>query len=95
MATDLQLESRVSDFVIHAPQVFRILSESSELVEKLQSNVVQFRTQMKALGFTMSGADTHAIAPVSWRLVLTLLCSHRTSALLSVCVFTLLNDLVT
>jgi 7-keto-8-aminopelargonate synthetase-like enzyme len=46
--------------------VFRILSESSELVEKLQNNVVQFRTQMKAAGFTVSGADTHAIAPVSF-----------------------------
>ena len=45
-------------------QVFRILSESSELVEKLQANVVQFRSQMKQAGFTVSGADTHAIAAV-------------------------------
>lgn len=45
-------------------EVFRMLSESSELIEKLHANVVQFRTQMKAAGFTVSGADSHAIAAV-------------------------------
>lgn len=45
-------------------EVFRILTESSELVEKLQKNVKQFRSQMKAAGFTLAGADSHAIAPV-------------------------------
>jgi 7-keto-8-aminopelargonate synthetase-like enzyme len=57
-------------------QVFRILSESSELVEKLQANVVQFRSQMKAAGFTLSGADTHAIAPVSEHAAAALRCDE-------------------
>ena len=37
-------------------KVFEMLSESSEMVEKLAGNVTQFRTQMKAAGFTLSGA---------------------------------------
>lgn len=45
-------------------EVFKILQESSELVDVLQKNVVQFRTQMKKAGFTVSGSDTHAICPV-------------------------------
>jgi len=45
-------------------EVFRILSESSEMVEKLQANVTHFRTAMKKAGFNISGADTSAIAPV-------------------------------
>ncbi len=45
-------------------EVFRILSESSEMVEKLQENVKHFRTAMKNAGFDISGADTSAIAPV-------------------------------
>jgi len=45
-------------------EVFKQLTHSSSLVEKLQANVALFRTQMKAAGFTMSGDDTHAICPV-------------------------------
>jgi len=45
-------------------EVFKILSESTELVNVLHKNVVQFRTQMKAAGFTIAGDDTHAICPV-------------------------------
>lgn len=45
-------------------EAFRMLSGSSEQVEKLQSNVHMFRTQMTAAGFTLGGAWDHAIAPV-------------------------------
>ncbi|CAE7274568.1 Gcat [Symbiodinium microadriaticum] len=45
-------------------EVFRILTESSDLVEKLHTNVKSFRSQMKAAGFTIAGDDTHAICPV-------------------------------
>jgi glycine C-acetyltransferase len=45
-------------------EVFKMLTESSDMVVKLQTNVKQFRTQMKAAGFVISGADTSAIAPV-------------------------------
>ncbi|GMI17352.1 hypothetical protein TrLO_g12489 [Triparma laevis f. longispina] len=45
-------------------EVFRILTESSEMVEKLQDNVKLFRTSMKAAGFEISGNDASPIAPV-------------------------------
>jgi len=45
-------------------EVFRILSESSAMVEKLQTNVKHFRTAMKQAGFKISGADSCPIAPV-------------------------------
>eukprot|EP00604_Paraphysomonas_vestita_P001989 CAMPEP_0174821758 /NCGR_PEP_ID=MMETSP1107-20130205/9258_1 /TAXON_ID=36770 /ORGANISM="Paraphysomonas vestita, Strain GFlagA" /LENGTH=377 /DNA_ID=CAMNT_0016039129 /DNA_START=127 /DNA_END=1261 /DNA_ORIENTATION=+ len=45
-------------------EVFRLLTNSSDLVQKLQSNVRLFRTQMKAAGFKILGDDTHAICPV-------------------------------
>ena len=45
-------------------EVFKILNQSSEMVEKLQANVKQFRTTMKAAGFTISGNDSCPIAPV-------------------------------
>jgi glycine C-acetyltransferase len=45
-------------------EVFKILSESSEKVEKLQKNVKHFRSQMKAAGFTIAGNDSCPIAPV-------------------------------
>ena len=58
------IEKLLVTLSVYFVQVFRMLSESSELVEKLQANVAQFRTQMKAAGFTVSGADSHAIAAV-------------------------------
>lgn len=45
-------------------EVFEMLMKSSDRVEKLQSNVRMFRSQMTAAGFKLSGGDTHAIAPV-------------------------------
>jgi len=45
-------------------EVFRMIGESSDLVEKLLSNVKQFRTQMAAAGFTLSGHDDCPIVPV-------------------------------
>ena len=45
-------------------EVFKILSASSEKVEKLAANVTQFRSQMTAAGFTISGDDKCPIAPV-------------------------------
>eukprot|EP00405_Crypthecodinium_cohnii_P017107 CAMPEP_0206452678 /NCGR_PEP_ID=MMETSP0324_2-20121206/20094_1 /ASSEMBLY_ACC=CAM_ASM_000836 /TAXON_ID=2866 /ORGANISM="Crypthecodinium cohnii, Strain Seligo" /LENGTH=431 /DNA_ID=CAMNT_0053922825 /DNA_START=87 /DNA_END=1382 /DNA_ORIENTATION=+ len=45
-------------------EVFRMLSQGSDLVQKLQDNVKQFRTQMKAAGFTLSGHDSCPIVPV-------------------------------
>merc|ERR1711970_1051614 len=43
---------------------FKMLSESSEFVDKLQKNVHQFRSSMKAAGFKISGHDSCPIAPV-------------------------------
>jgi len=45
-------------------EVFKMLSEGSDLVEKLQTNVHHFRNSMKAAGFTISGHDDCPIAPV-------------------------------
>jgi len=45
-------------------EVFRMLSEDAGLVEKLQSNVRQFRTEMAAAGFKLSGHDSCPIVPV-------------------------------
>ncbi len=45
-------------------EVFRILTESSEMVETLAARVKQFRTSMKDAGFTISGNDNCPIAPV-------------------------------
>ncbi|KAL0222508.1 hypothetical protein RCL1_002362 [Eukaryota sp. TZLM3-RCL] len=45
-------------------KVFDLLSSSSELVDRIQANTRQFRTAMKAAGFTISGHDMHPIAPV-------------------------------
>ena len=47
-----------------AIEAFRMVSSSSEQLEKLQANVQLFRTGMTAAGFTLSGASDHAIAPV-------------------------------
>lgn len=41
-----------------------MLSESSDLVEKLQSNVRQFRTAMASAGFKLSGHENCPIVPV-------------------------------
>jgi len=43
--------------------VVDMLTESTELVEKLQSNADRFRAGMEAAGFTLAGAG-HAIVPV-------------------------------
>jgi glycine C-acetyltransferase len=43
--------------------VVKMLTESSELVEKLQANAARFRAGMEAAGFTCAGAG-HAIVPV-------------------------------
>jgi len=45
-------------------EVFKMLTESSEYVEKLQKNVKHFRGQMKAAGFKIAGHDDCPIAPV-------------------------------
>ena len=45
-------------------EVFKILSESSEKVEKLARNVTHFRSQMTAAGFELAGAESCPIAPV-------------------------------
>lgn len=45
-------------------EVFRMLTASSELVEKLQQNVRLFRGEMKKAGFEISGHESCPIAPV-------------------------------
>lgn len=45
-------------------EVFRMLSQDSELVPKLQTNVHNFRNQMKAAGFELSGHEDCPIVPV-------------------------------
>lgn len=45
-------------------EVFRIITESSAAVEKLQGNVKLFRSKMTEAGFTISGNDACPIAPV-------------------------------
>jgi glycine C-acetyltransferase len=45
-------------------EVFKILSASSAMVEKLQTNVTHFRKAMRKAGFNVSGNDSCPIAPV-------------------------------
>jgi len=45
-------------------EALRILSTSSDLPAKVQRNTKHFRTAMKKAGFTIAGADEHAICPV-------------------------------
>lgn len=45
-------------------KVFQILNESVDLVQKLQDNTQMFRTEMKRLGFTISGSPECPIVPV-------------------------------
>jgi glycine C-acetyltransferase len=45
-------------------EVFKILTASSEMPEKLQANVKLFRDQMTEAGFTVSGDKSCPIAPV-------------------------------
>lgn len=45
-------------------EAFSMLSSSSEQIEKLQTNVHHFRSQMTEAGFTLGGSWDHAIAPV-------------------------------
>jgi glycine C-acetyltransferase len=45
-------------------ETFKILATSTDLVTKVQNNTRHFRTAMKAAGFTIAGADEHAICPV-------------------------------
>jgi len=45
-------------------EVFRMLSANSDLVEKLQANVRQFRGSMKEAGFDVRGHDSCPIVPV-------------------------------
>jgi len=49
--------------VASASKVFDMLFESSDLVEKINSNTKRFREAMTAAGFTIAGED-HAICPV-------------------------------
>merc|ERR1712002_1258112 len=49
--------------VASASKVFDMLFESSNLVEKINSNTKRFRDSMTAAGFTIAGED-HAICPV-------------------------------
>jgi len=45
-------------------KVFEMLTESSELVEKLKTNTHRFRDRMGEAGFTLSGNRDHPICPV-------------------------------
>eukprot|EP01106_Pelomyxa_sp_JSP_P000217 TRINITY_DN1030_c0_g1_i2.p2 TRINITY_DN1030_c0_g1~~TRINITY_DN1030_c0_g1_i2.p2 ORF type:complete len:420 (+),score=119.79 TRINITY_DN1030_c0_g1_i2:46-1260(+) len=45
-------------------KVFEILSASTQLRDRLEANTRQFRTKMKAAGFTIRGDDVAPIAPV-------------------------------
>lgn len=45
-------------------RVFEMLTESSELVEKLKANTHRFRNRMSEAGFTLSGDFDHPICPV-------------------------------
>ena len=45
-------------------EVFKMLKESSEMVNKLQANVSLFRNSMTAAGFNCSGAMEYPIVPV-------------------------------
>ena len=45
-------------------EVFNMLEESTELIDKLQANTTRFRKGLKDAGFTVSGHDSCPIAPV-------------------------------
>lgn len=45
-------------------EVLKMLKTSSKMIDQLNKNTQMFRTQMKGAGFTLSGDDSHAIAPV-------------------------------
>jgi len=45
-------------------EVFKMLEESTELLDQLRANTTQFRQGLKAAGFTVSGHDDCPIAPV-------------------------------
>lgn len=45
-------------------ETFKMLSQSSDLIKKLQKNVHMFRSQMTEAGFQLSGSWDHPIAPV-------------------------------
>ena len=45
-------------------EVFKMLEESTELLDSLRANTEQFRKGLKAGGFAVSGHDECPIAPV-------------------------------
>lgn len=45
-------------------EVFKMLSESADLVDQLQANVKQFRDGMREAGFALSGHESSPIVPV-------------------------------
>ena len=45
-------------------EVFKMLEESTELLDSLKANTTQFRSGLKAAGFTVAGHDDCPIAPV-------------------------------
>ena len=45
-------------------EVFKMLEESTALLDSLKANTMQFRQGLKAAGFTISGHDECPIAPV-------------------------------
>lgn len=45
-------------------EVFKMLEESTDLIDDLAKNTAQFRKGMKAAGFTIAGHDSCPIAPV-------------------------------
>lgn len=45
-------------------EAYKLLDESTNLVEQLQRNTKQFRTGMKKAGFKIIGHDMSPIAPV-------------------------------
>ena len=45
-------------------EVFKMLEESTALLDSLRANTMQFRQGLKAAGFTISGHDECPIAPV-------------------------------
>jgi glycine C-acetyltransferase len=45
-------------------EAYKMLNESTNLVEQLQRNTVTFRTEMKKAGFKILGHDMSPIAPV-------------------------------
>lgn len=45
-------------------EAYKMLAESQDLINNLKRNTRIFRTEMKALGFRISGHDESPIAPV-------------------------------